>query len=254
MKGVVLAGGTGSRLYPLTKVTNKHLLPVYDKPMIYYPLQTLTEAGIKDILLVSGRGHVGHFLELLGSGSEFGVRISYEIQKDAGGIAQALGLAQRFAGQDSVMVILGDNIFQDNVGDAARSFRSGAMIFLKPVPDAHRFGVAEVDEVNGRVVSIEEKPARPRSSYAVTGLYIYDSEVFDIISSLKPSARGELEITDVNNEYLRRGRLSYSILNGYWSDAGTFESLYRASELVREHRLGAGQGMIPADVKPVITL
>lgn len=251
MKGIILAGGTGSRLYPLTKITNKHLLPVYDRPMIYYPLQTLIDAGIKDIMLVSGRGHVGHFLELLGSGTEFGVNISYEIQKEAGGIAQALGLARRFAGDDNIMVILGDNIFQDSLRDAVRSFSSGAMIFLKPVPDAHRFGVAEVDEVNQRVISIEEKPARPKSSYAVTGLYIYDSEVFDIIGSLRPSARGELEITDVNNEYLRRCKLSYSILSGYWSDAGTFETLYKASELVREQISGAKAVQLPLATGPM---
>jgi len=239
MKGIILAGGTGSRLYPLTKVTNKHLLPVYDRPMIYYPLQTLIDAGIKDIMLVSGRGHVGHFLELLGSGAEFGVKLSYEIQGQAGGIAQALGLARNFVDDDSVVVILGDNIFQDNVRGAVESFSSGSMIFLKPVQDARRFGVAEVDETNRRVISIEEKPMHPRSSYAVTGLYIYDSEVFDIIGSLRPSGRGELEITDVNNEYLHRGRLSYSILSGYWSDAGTFESLYKASDLVREQKIRA---------------
>lgn len=236
MKGIILAGGTGSRLYPLTKVTNKHLLPVYDRPMIYYPLQTLIDAGIKDIMVVSGRGHVGHFLELLGSGAEFGVKFSYEIQSEAGGIAQALSLAKDFAGGDDVIVILGDNIFQDNVHDALKGFSSGALIFLKPVPDAHRFGVAELDEANRKVVSIEEKPKAPKSSYAVTGLYVYDNDVFEIIGSLKPSGRGELEITDVNNEYIRRGKLSYAMLNGYWSDAGTFESLYKASELVRKNK------------------
>jgi glucose-1-phosphate thymidylyltransferase len=235
MKGIILAGGTGSRLYPLTKVTNKHLLPIYDKPMIYYPLKTLMDAGIKDIMIVSGRGHVGHFLELLGSGSDFGANFSYEIQKDAGGIAQALGLTEKFADGDDITVILGDNIFQDNVNEHANSFKSGARIFLKAVGDAHRFGVAEVDEKNNRVVGIEEKPASPKSSYAVTGLYIYDNRVFDIIKTLKPSNRGELEITDVNNEYVRKGELSYSILNGYWSDAGTFESLFRASEMVRKN-------------------
>ncbi len=236
MKGIILAGGTGSRLYPLTKVTNKHLLPVYDRPMIYYPLRTLINAGIDDILIVSGRGHVGHFLELLGSGSEFGVRLSYEVQAEAGGIAQALGLAERFAGGDSVAVILGDNIFEDDITGPVASFRSGARLFLKRVPDAHRFGVAEIDPHSGTVRHIEEKPERPRSDYAVTGLYLYDPEVFRIVRRLKPSGRGELEITDVNNEYVRNGRLSYSVLEGYWSDAGTFESLYRASELVRSRR------------------
>lgn len=236
MKGVILAGGTGSRLYPLTKVTNKHLLPVYDKPMIYYPLQTLIDAGIKDILIVSGQGHVGHFLELLGSGAEYGVHFTYEIQKDAGGIAQALGLARNFADEDNVTVILGDNIFQDSVREAVDSFQSGARIFLKEVPDANRFGVAEINKANGSVLGIEEKPVHPKSNYAVTGLYIYDNSVFDIIKTLKPSKRGELEITDVNNAYIRQGKLSYSILEGFWSDAGTFESLYRASELVRNTR------------------
>lgn len=234
MKGVILAGGTGSRLFPLTKVTNKHLLPVYDEPMIYYPLKTLINAGIKDILIVSGKGHVGHFLELLGSGSEFGVRLSYDIQKEAGGIAQALSLARGFADGDSVTVILGDNIFEDNVKEAVQSFRKGARIFLKPVTDAQRFGVADVDSETGQVRGIEEKPKQPKSDLAVTGLYIYDNSVFDIIRTLKPSGRGELEITDVNNSYLKAESLSYSLLNGYWTDAGTFESLFRASELVKK--------------------
>ncbi|MCZ7380698.1 MAG: sugar phosphate nucleotidyltransferase [Candidatus Methanoperedens sp.] len=231
MKGLILAGGTGSRLYPLTKVTNKHLLPVYDKPMVYYPLQTLIDAGIDDIMIVSGRGHAGHFLELLGSGSEFGVHLTYEIQEKAGGIAQALSLARDFADDGSITVILGDNIFQDNVQDAVESFKSGAMIFLKEVPDAFRFGVAEIK--GNQIISIEEKPKLPKSNFAVTGLYIYDASVFDIINTLKPSGRGELEITDVNNEYIRLDEMSYSLLSGYWSDAGTFESLFRASELVR---------------------
>lgn len=233
MKGIILAGGTGSRLYPLTKVTNKHLLPVYDEPMIYYPLKTLVNAGIKDILIVSGKGHVGHFLELLGSGSEFGVRLSYEIQKEAGGIAQALGLAEHFVDGDAVTVILGDNIYEDDVREHVTSFKNGARIFLKPVTDAHRFGVAEVDEAKNCVLGIEEKPKQPKSNLAVTGLYIYDNSVFDVIKTLKPSGRGELEITDVNNHFVRQGTLSFSVLEGYWSDAGTFESLYRASELVR---------------------
>ncbi len=215
MKGVILAGGTGSRLYPLTKITNKHLLPVYDKPMIYYPLQTLIDAGLDEIMIVSGRGHAGHFLELLGSGAEFGVHLTYEIQEEAGGIAQALGLAKDFADKDDVVVILGDNIFQDSVRDAVQSFDSGARIFLKEVPDASRFGVAEI--AGDRIVSIEEKPALPKSSYAVTGLYLYGNDVFDIISTLKPSGRGELEITDVNNEYIRRSAMSFSVLRGFWS-------------------------------------
>jgi glucose-1-phosphate thymidylyltransferase len=234
MKGIILAGGTGSRLHPLTKVTNKHLLPVYDRPMIYYPLYTLIDAGITDIMIVSGRGHAGHFLELLGSGFEFGVRLTFEIQETAGGIAQALGLAARWADDDTVAVILGDNIFQDDVKRDIASFNTGAKIFLKEVPDAHRFGVAELGK--DRVLSIEEKPKQPRSNYAVTGLYLYDAEVFEIIKTLKPSGRGELEITDVNNAYLRKGTLQYSILNGFWSDAGTFESLLRAGNLVQQHR------------------
>ena len=233
MKGVILAGGTGSRLYPLTKVTNKHLLPVYDKPMICYPLQILMDAGIDDILIVSGRGHVGHFLELLGSGSDMGVRLSYEIQEDAGGIAQALGLAQRWSDGESVVVILGDNIFEDAVRDAVDSFDHGARVFLKEVPDAHRFGVAEV--AGDRIVSIEEKPEKPKSDLAVTGLYLYDHRVFEVIQTLKPSGRGELEITDVNNAYIREGEMGFSVLRGFWSDAGTFDSLLRASEMVKKH-------------------
>lgn len=236
MKGIILAGGTGSRLYPLTKVTNKHLLPVYDKPMIYYPLQTLIDAGIEDIMIVSGRGHAGHFLELLGSGVEFGVHLTYEIQEEAGGIAQALSMAEDFVDNESVAVILGDNIFQDNVRNAIASFKSGARLFLKEVPDANRFGVAEIK--GKQIISIEEKPAVPKSNLAVTGLYIYDSRVFDIIPALKPSERGELEITDVNNEYIRMGKMSFSVLHGFWSDAGTFESLFRASELVRNMKSG----------------
>jgi glucose-1-phosphate thymidylyltransferase len=234
MKGIILAGGTGSRLYPLTKVTNKHLLPIYDKPMIYYPLQTLINAGLKDIMIVSGRGHAGHFLELLGSGADFGVHLTYEIQEKAGGIAQALGLAEDFADNESVTVILGDNIFQDDVRNDVETFRSGARIFLKEVQDAKRFGVAEI--MGKKIVSIEEKPAQPRSNLAVTGLYIYDERVFDTINTLKPSGRGELEITDVNNEFIRLGEMDYSVLSGYWSDAGTFESLFRASDLVRSKR------------------
>ena len=231
MKGIILAGGTGSRLYPLTKVTNKHLLPVYDKPMIYYPLQTLVAAGIKDIMIVSGRGHVGHFLELLGSGKDLGVRLTYEIQEGAGGIAQALGLAESWAGTDNVAVILGDNIFQDDIRKDVESFGSGAKIFLKEVTDAHRFGVAEVK--GHRVLGIEEKPKVPKSNLAVTGLYLYDAGVFEVIKTLKPSGRGELEITDVNNAYIRRGEMQFAALKGFWSDAGTFESLLRASVMVK---------------------
>jgi glucose-1-phosphate thymidylyltransferase len=233
MKGVILAGGTGSRLYPLTKVTNKHLLPVYDKPMIYYPLQMLVNAGIREIMIVSGRGHAGHFLELLGSGMEFGVQLTYEIQEMAGGIAEALGLAENWADDDPVAVILGDNIFQDSVQPHVDTFQKGAKIFLNEVPDAQRFGVAEIK--GDRIISIEEKPKKPKSRYAVTGLYLYDSEVFSIIKSLQPSERGELEITDVNNVYIRKGMMQFAILKGYWSDAGTFDSLLRAGTLVQKY-------------------
>jgi glucose-1-phosphate thymidylyltransferase len=238
MKGIILAGGTGSRLFPLTKITNKHLLPVYDKPMICYPLETLVSAGIEEILIVSGRGHVGHFLELLGSGSKDGIRLSYEIQEGAGGIAQALGLARHFADNDDVTVILGDNIYEDSVRDAVQSFHSGARVFLKEVPDAQRFGVAEIS--GEKIVSIEEKPQHPKSNLAVTGLYIYDDEVFDVIKDLKPSQRGELEITDVNNEYIRKGAMTFSRLHGFWSDAGTFDSLLRAGMIVQQSRKHKG--------------
>ena len=234
MKGIILAGGTGSRLYPLTKVTNKHLLPVYDKPMIYYPLQTLIDAGITEIMIVSGKGHAGDFLELLGSGSEFGIRITYEIQDEAGGIAQALGLAERWARKEDVAVILGDNIFQDTIRKDVEAFEGGAKIFLKEVPDPQRFGVAEVD--GEQVIGIEEKPKEPKSNYAVTGLYLYDGRVFDVINTLAPSGRGELEITDVNNSYIKRGAMQFAMLEGFWSDAGTFESLIRAGMLVMEEK------------------
>lgn len=234
MKGIILAGGTGSRLHPLTKVTNKHLLPVYNQPMIYYPLKTLLDAGIKDILIVSGPEHAGHFLRLLGSGKTFGARFSYEIQDEAGGIAQALGLAEPFAGGDKCVAILGDNVFEDNIRDAVKKFGASkheAHIFLKAVPDAHRFGVAEVS--GDEIISVEEKPKNPKSSLAVTGLYMYAPSVFSIIAALKPSSRGELEITDVNNEYIKRKSMGFSMLKGFWSDAGTFESLFRASDFVR---------------------
>lgn len=232
MKGVILAGGTGSRLLPLTKVTNKHLLPIYDRPMIYYPLQTLLDAGIGEIMIVSGRGHAGHFLELLGSGEDWGARFTYQIQEHAGGIAQALGLVERWVDDEDITVILGDNIFQDTIKDTVQSFRSGAHIFLKEVPDAQRFGVAEIK--GNQIISIEEKPIKPRSKYAVTGLYIYDASVFSVIKTLKPSGRGELEITEVNNEYIRREKIEFTVLDGFWSDAGTFDSLWKASVLVKE--------------------
>ncbi len=236
MKGIILAGGLGTRLLPCTRVTNKHLLPVYDKPMIYYPLGTLVHAGIKDILVVSGKGHAGHFLELLGDGRDFRVRLSYAVQEEPGGIAQALLLAEDFADGGRIAVILGDNIIEDNIRDYVDDFRhqaKGAKLFLKEVPDANRFGVAEVKD--GKVVGIEEKPSQPKSNLAVVGLYMYDSQVFDIIKTLKPSNRGELEITDVNNFYIQQGTAASEILKGFWSDAGKFESLFRASEFIKNY-------------------
>ena len=234
LKGIICAGGTATRLRPLTRVTNKHLLPIYDKPMIYYPIQTMAAAGIKDIMIVSGRDHAGDFLNLLGSGKEFGVSISYEVQDEAGGIAQVVGLAEDFARGHKSMVILGDNIFEDleAIKKAANDFKhqeSGAKIFLKEVSDAPRFGVAEIK--GDKIVGIEEKPANPKSNLAVTGLYLYDSTVFEIIKTLKPSGRGELEITDVNNAYIERGNMTYQVLDGEWTDAGTFDSLLRANNL-----------------------
>jgi len=235
MKGVILAGGLGTRLTPITKVTNKHLLPVYNKPMIYYPLQTLINVGIKDILIVSGPEHSGHFLRLLGSGKEFGVKFTYEIQEEPNGIAHALSLAEDFLEEEPFVVILGDNIFEDDISEFVKEFekmREGACIFLKEAPDANRFGVAEVK--GDKIVSIEEKPKNPKSNYATVGLYMYDKTVFDIIRTLKPSARGQYEITDVNNAYLKKRQLKYFILKGFWSDAGTFESLFRATTFVKE--------------------
>lgn len=234
MKGVILAGGTGSRLYPCTKVTNKHLLPVYNKPMIYYPLKTLIDAGIKDILIVSGTGHAGDFVNLLGSGKEFGIKISYEIQDEAGGIAQALSLAESFSDNDSIAVILGDNIFEDNIKNYVQDFKEGCKIFLKEVglKAAKRFGIAIVE--NNKVVYVEEKPANPKSNLAMTGLYLFDSNIFNVIKKLKPSARGELEVTDAIDFYVRNDMCDYSIIKGYWSDAGTFDSLNRASNLIKE--------------------
>jgi glucose-1-phosphate thymidylyltransferase len=234
MKGVILAGGLGTRLYPLTKITNKHLLPVHDKPMIYYPLYTLINAGIRDILIVTGGNNAGDFLRLLGNGNEFGLQhINYTYQEGEGGIAAALSLAEYFANKEKICVILGDNIIETNILTAVGDFEKqekGAKILLKEVPDPHRFGVAEID--GNKIVKIEEKPKTPRSKFAVIGIYMYDSAVFDIIKTLKPSGRGELEITDVNNEYIRRGNLTFEVLLGWWTDAGTFESLLRASNLV----------------------
>tara|TARA_R100000664_G_C2759772_1_gene149927 strand:- start:9055 stop:9861 length:807 start_codon:yes stop_codon:yes gene_type:complete len=236
LKGVILAGGTGSRLYPLTKVTNKHLLPVYDKPMIYYPLETLINMGCKDIMIVSGREHCGDILNLLGSGRDFDVRLSYEIQDEAGGIAQALSLTERFVGASNVAVCLGDNIFSEDI--KLDDFEGGSRIFLKSVPDPSRFGVAELDnDSECKVLSIEEKPTHPKSNYCVTGLYVYDNKVFSYIKKLKPSKRGELEITDVNNQYVKEGLMSCQKLNSWWSDAGTFDSLLKASSLAANQKL-----------------
>ena len=236
MKGVVLAGGTGSRLNPLTRVTNKHLLPVYDKPMVNYPIQTLVNAGIHEILLVTGGKNAGDFLRLLGNGRDFGLKhLNYTYQEGEGGIAEALALAEYFAGDGPICVVLGDNIIEKDICQAVESFKKqkeGAKILLKEVEDADRFGVAEIR--GDRVVGIEEKPKKPKSNYAVVGIYLYDSTVFQKIRRLKPSGRGELEITDVNNFYIDEGKLTYEILDGWWTDAGTFESLLRANNLVAE--------------------
>ena len=232
IRGIVLAGGTGSRLYPLTKVTNKHLLPVGREPMIFHPVKKLVDAGINEILIVTGTDHMGDVVALLGSGSEFGCEFTYRVQDEAGGIAQALGLAQRFGRGGRLAVILGDNIFAASIRPHAEAFRrqpSGAKILLKEVPDPSRYGVAVTE--GDRVVRIIEKPKEPPSSLAVTGIYFYDESVFDVIGELRPSARGELEITDVNNAYVARGDLSWDLLPGWWTDAGTFESLRHANEL-----------------------
>jgi glucose-1-phosphate thymidylyltransferase len=234
MKGVVLAGGLGSRLMPLTAVTNKHLLPVYHQPMVYYPIQTLVNAGITDIMIVTGGSSAGDFLRLLGNGKTFGLKhLNYTYQEGEGGIADALSLVEHFVGDDPVCVVLGDNIIEGNIVAAADAYReqgSGAKILLKKVPDPQRFGVPEL--AGRRVLRIEEKPTAPKSEFAVIGVYFYDSSVFDIIRTLKPSGRGELEITDVNNAYIERGSMTWDELDGWWTDAGTFESLLRASNLV----------------------
>lgn len=236
MKGVILAGGLGARLFPLTKITNKHLLPVHDQPMIYYPIRTLINAGIEDIMIVTGGNAAGDFLRLLGNGKDFGLRhLNYTYQEGEGGIADALSLVEHFADTSPICVVLGDNIIERNIRDAADDYRrqgNGAKILLKRVHDPQRFGVPEFD--GDRIVRIEEKPAHPKSDYAVTGIYFYDPSVFDIIKTLAPSARGELEITDVNNHYIDRGEMSWNELDGWWTDAGTFESLLRASNLVAE--------------------
>jgi glucose-1-phosphate thymidylyltransferase len=238
MKGVVLAGGTGSRLFPLTKITNKHLLPIYDKPMIFYPIETLVSAGIEEILVVTGGRNAGDFLRLLANGKEFGLKhLNYAYQEGEGGIADALSLAEHFADGDRICVILGDNIIEESIRGPVDDFRaqpSGARILLKEVTDAERFGVAEIE--GSRILGIEEKPKRPKSNYAVTGIYLYDESVFEKVKTLVPSSRGELEITDVNNAYIREGSMAFSHLNGWWTDAGTFDSLLRAANLVANSR------------------
>jgi len=234
MKGIVLAGGLGSRMYPLTKVTNKHLLPVYNEPMIYYPIKTMVNAGIDEILIVTGGNNAGEFLRLLGNGKDFGLKhLNYTYQEGEGGIAAALGLAEFFADNGKIVVVLGDNIIERNIGKAVHAFekqKEGARIMLKEVPDPQRFGVPVFE--GEKIVRIDEKPSRPASNYAVIGIYMYDGKVFDFIKTLKPSQRGELEITDVNNFYLEEGTLEWDILDGWWSDAGTFDSLQYAGNMV----------------------
>ena len=233
MKGIVLAGGTGSRLLPLTKVTNKHLLPVGREPMIFHPIHKLLGAGIRDILIVTGTEHMGDVVGLLGSGHEFECDFTYKVQDRAGGIAEALGLARDFARGDKICVLLGDNIFEDELGPSVERFARqgrGARVLLKEVTDPFRFGVAEIQ--GDRIVGIEEKPKQPKSNFCVTGIYMYDDRVFELVRGLKPSGRGELEITDVNNAYIARGELAFDVLNGWWTDAGTFESLARANQHV----------------------
>jgi len=240
MRGVVLAGGLGTRLLPLTRVTNKHLLPIYDKPMIFYPIETLVRAGIRDIILVTGDSSAGDLMRLLGNGTDFGLsHIDYVYQEGNGGIAEALGLARYYGQGNRIAVILGDNILEDDITPYVESFRrqeSGAKILLKEVDDPERFGVAEI--AGNRVIGIEEKPKKPRSRFAVTGVYFYDDLAWDVIGTLKPSSRGELEITDVNNAYISAGTMTFDVLPGWWTDAGTFESLYRANRLVGAKRLG----------------
>ena len=251
MKGVILAGGTGSRLSPLTRVTNKHLLPVYDRPMIFYPIQTLVNAGITDILLVTGGQNAGEFLRLLGNGKDFGLKhINYTYQEGEGGIADALRLAEHFADGQPICVVLGDNIIENSILPAKRDFERseciGGHVILKQVTDPQRFGVPVFD--GERITRIEEKPKEPNSSYAVIGIYMYDARVFDFIRRLRPSARGEFEITDVNNFYLAEGCLGYSVLDGWWTDAGTFESLLRASNLTAE----SGANKLGLEVRSVV--
>jgi glucose-1-phosphate thymidylyltransferase len=245
MKGVILAGGLGTRLFPLTKITNKHLLPIYDRPMIHYPLKALSDAGLRDILIVTGGNHAGEFLRLLGNGREYGLNeIAYAYQEGEGGIADALALARPFAKGERIVVMLGDNVIEGDIRRQVTAFAEqpkGARILLKRVPDPQRFGVPVFD--GGRITAIEEKPKQPKSDYAVIGIYMYDATVFEVITTLKPSDRNELEITDVNNHYIRQGVMQHDVIEGWWTDAGTFESLFRANQLVREmmiDRLTAG--------------
>lgn len=248
MKGIVLAGGLGSRLFPLTKVTNKHLLPIYNRPMIYYPIKTLVEAGIQEILVVTGGNNAGEFLRLLGNGKEFGLKhLDYTYQEGEGGIAAALSLAEYFADDDPVCVILGDNVYEQTFAKSVTDFHTrghGAKIHLKKVENAQRFGVPVIE--GDRIVKIEEKPKNPQSEYAVTGLYMYDSSVFQIIKTLKPSGRGELEITDVNNAYIAKNDMTYEVIEGWWSDAGTFDSLLRTNILVASQNEGDPEEMSQA--------
>lgn len=236
MKGIILAGGSGTRLRPLTKVTSKQLLPIYDKPMIYYPLETLRKAGISDILIIVAPDHAGDFLKLLGSGREFDCKFTYEIQDKPEGLAQAFKIGENFIGDDNVTLILGDNLFEDDFSAAIRSFETGGRVFAKQVADPERFGVVEFDE-NRKAISIEEKPAQPKSDYAVTGLYIYDNSVVSKANSLQPSPRGELEITDLNNVYLNEGSLDVAFVEGRWFDTGTFEAMFEAVQFVRDRSL-----------------
>ena len=236
MKGIILAGGSGSRLRPLTLVTSKQLLPIYDQPMIYYPLNTLRTAGITDILIIVAPDHAGDFLKLLGSGKEFGCKFTYEIQDEPAGLAQAFIIGENFIGNDPVTLILGDNIYEDDFTEPINSFQSGGRVFIKKVSDPARFGVAEFDD-KGTVISIEEKPKQPKSEYAVTGLYIYDNTVIERAKSLKPGKRGELEITDLNNLYLQSGSLDVAYVKGEWLDTGTFESLFQAITFVRDKKV-----------------
>ena len=236
MKGIILAGGKGTRLRPLTSVTSKQLLPVYNKPMIYFPLETLINAGIKEILIIVAPDHAGDFLKLLGSGKDFGCDFTYEVQEEARGLADAFLIGEKFVGDDNVTMILGDNLFDDDFSDAIKTFEGGGRVFAKKVPDPKRFGVVEFDE-GMKAVSIEEKPEKPKSDYAVTGMYIYDNTVIQKAKSLKPSPRGEVEITDINNLYLKEGRLDVTMVNGQWLDTGTFEAMYQAVNFVRDRHL-----------------